>query len=438
MTVLEWASRHQFLALGGLAATAPVIVYAIGLLKKAGESALRMVWDLVLVRKELMDNPTIDIVANYLSRWQGVDFGRTGYRLSPSYISTIEARRTVAYRSTSRASRVLMFGRVPLFLLPATREESPCICFIRWTINWDKFLCEAAKAWDDNLREDHFGVKSHVGRTKGLEDSLKPASCGSSPMPDEAICSNNEDPLNYRKEDLAPPRRKSLLEEMSLSPEMELVIRRIRFWYSHRAWYQKKRIPWKYGCLLYGPPGTGKTSLVRALAGDLGIPIHTFHLASMDDYDFLDAWKRAKRDNVRIVLWEDMDTVFEGRTNRIPGSKLSYTTLLNAIDGIEEEDGLIFIVTTNNINSIDEALGKPRYETNGGKCDGKSTRPGRIDLVVELRDLDYAGRLKMARRILEDEELAQKFAAEGENDTGAQFQDKCRSEAERRLWENAE
>ena len=51
------------------------------------------------------------------------------------------------------------------------------------------------------------------------------------------------------------------------------------------AWHTARGIPWRRGYLIYGPPGTGKTSLVKALAGTLGLDTAVIDLASpkLDD-----------------------------------------------------------------------------------------------------------------------------------------------------------
>ena len=55
-----------------------------------------------------------------------------------------------------------------------------------------------------------------------------------------------------------------------------------------------------------------------------------------------------------------------------------------------------------------------------------STRPGRIDRVLELGELDEAGRRKLASRILEEWPGEwETVIDEGLGDTAAQFQERC-------------
>ena len=111
---------------------------------------------------------------------------------------------------------------------------------------------------------------------------------------------------------------------------------------------------------------------------------------------------------------------------------LSFDCLLNLIDGVENSDGIFLIITTNNLEKIDPALGGI---VNGN---GMSTRPGRIDKLLEFKPLDKTGREKMAKRILGnfDISLWEHLLNEKHEDSGAQFQERCCKLALKMFWEN--
>ena len=44
----------------------------------------------------------------------------------------------------------------------------------------------------------------------------------------------------------------------------------MRWFFASADWYRARGVPLRRGYLLYGPPGTGKSSVIRALASDLG------------------------------------------------------------------------------------------------------------------------------------------------------------------------
>jgi len=79
-------------------------------------------------------------------------------------------------------------------------------------------------------------------------------------------------------------------------------------------------------------------------------------------------------------------------------------------------------------------LGVPRKDkaANGTMI---STRPGRIDRALELKELTEECRLKIAGRILKDSpEHINEIAKNGAGDTGAQFQERCTQIALERYW----
>ncbi len=66
-----------------------------------------------------------------------------------------------------------------------------------------------------------------------------------------------------------------------------------------------------------------------------------------------------------IVLLEDVDCLFVGRSSEDKKTTLSFSGFLNAIDGIASPQGRILIMTTNHIEKLDGALLRP------GRCDHK-------------------------------------------------------------------
>jgi chaperone BCS1 len=119
---------------------------------------------------------------------------------------------------------------------------------------------------------------------------------------------------------------------------------------SSRTWYLDRGIPYRRGYLLYGPPGTGKSSFIQAVAGHLltKVPRRT------------------------VVLLEDVDVAFLNRKQ--PGAdgyasaSVTFSGLLNALDGVASAEERIIFLTTNHVERLDEAL----------------VRPGRVDMTVRL------------------------------------------------------
>lgn len=225
--------------------------------------------------------------------------------------------------------------------------------------------------------------------------------------------------------ELGPPIPKpgEAFNNLALCDEAGSLIEEARHWKASEEWYKSRGIPWRRGWLLYGPPGTGKTALARAVAEDLDLPVYAYDLASMHNSELQAHWTGMLSQVPCMALIEDIDAVFNKRQNVTSRDKqaLTFDCLLNCLDGVERSDGLLVIISTNRMERIDSALGID----NG---DGCSTRPGRIDRVVELNKLNEAGRRKIASRILEEwPQHWETVIDEGTGDTGAQFQERCTS-----------
>jgi SpoVK/Ycf46/Vps4 family AAA+-type ATPase len=119
--------------------------------------------------------------------------------------------------------------------------------------------------------------------------------------------------------------------------------------------------------------------------------------------------------------------VFHGR-EPFGKTTLSFDTVLNQISGMSSANGIFLVVTTNDVTKIDPAMGVSFDD------DGVSTRPGRIDTVIEVGNLDDRGRLAMAKRILRDwPDLIAKLVIKHEDVTPAQFQEICLQAALQRM-----
>jgi chaperone BCS1 len=162
----------------------------------------------------------------------------------------------------------------------------------------------------------------------------------------------------------------------------------------NKDWYKEKGIPWRRGYLLHGVPGGGKTTLIETLAGRFNFNINILDLMNdkLTDQYLIELFASI-RDNSIIVV-EDIDTIFEKRTPTSDKIKITFSGLLNAIDGIASKDGQIIFMTTNNIDVLDDAL----------------KRSGRLDKHIEF---DYASEQQKRKMFLkffkEDELNANKF-----------------------------
>lgn len=140
--------------------------------------------------------------------------------------------------------------------------------------------------------------------------------------------------------------------------------------------YREYGIPYKYNILLEGYPGTGKTSLITAIASELKYNIATISF----DRDLTDKSLFRSLKNMppkTILLLEDIDVLFkERKENDNYKSALSFSGLINGLDGCGSIDKQIIFMTTNYTCNLDCAL----------------KRPGRVDKIIPF---DYCSKAQI-------------------------------------------
>lgn len=136
----------------------------------------------------------------------------------------------------------------------------------------------------------------------------------------------------------------------------------------------------KRGVLLYGPPGSGKTHTVRYLLSTT--PRHTVVLLAGATLQYVGtAAKLARALQPAIVVLEDCDLIAEDRDLGF-GAKPLLFEVLDAMDGLDADADVTFLLTTNRVDAMEHALAQ---------------RPGRVDLAIEVPLPDEAGRLDLLR-----------------------------------------
>lgn len=144
----------------------------------------------------------------------------------------------------------------------------------------------------------------------------------------------------------------------------------------------------KTSALLHGPPGNGKTRFVKYLAKKYCLPI--FIVYFRDDYSNHDIATMFSNIPKRcIVLFEDFDSVFEGRKCIIPNESIKFTfdAILNGLDGVHNDyKQVVFFMTVNDIAKVDDSL---------------RNRPSRFKFVQEFSNPDE----EVRTRILKDATL---------------------------------
>lgn len=145
----------------------------------------------------------------------------------------------------------------------------------------------------------------------------------------------------------------------------------LKWFLSNHAWYKKRGIPYQRGYLFHGTAGNGKTTTAISLATSFGLDLCILNLGSrmMSDETLQEAVAGIP---VRAaLLLEDFDCAFTNRQVKGQGD-LTFSGILNALDGAMSAEGRIAFITTNHVDQIDSAL----------------LRPGRVDRRVQFANPD--------------------------------------------------
>lgn len=164
-------------------------------------------------------------------------------------------------------------------------------------------------------------------------------------------------------------RRRRLDTVVTADDVGEQLVEDLRRFQSRSDWYAQRAIPWRRGYLLFGPPGTGKSSLIRAAASEAKMDLAIIDLSkrNLGDGDLRDALSEAPDDTA--IVFEDIDAAFVGRDRpEHADNTVTFSGILNALDGLASPEGLVVFMTTNRIDDLDPAL----------------IRPGRVDRQFEL------------------------------------------------------
>lgn len=144
-----------------------------------------------------------------------------------------------------------------------------------------------------------------------------------------------------------------------------------------RKLYNKLKVPFKRGYGFYGPPGNGKSSVAYAIADKLKMDLYVVDLKEAGG-NFTKHFGNIPSNSV--VLIEDIDSFYKGR-QCINDNKVNFSTLINALNGVANQENIITVFTTNHIENLDPAL----------------IRDGRCDFKMELKNPS----LKVASEYLE-------------------------------------
>ncbi len=340
---------------------------------------------------------------------------RFGPRQYIGWLLHIPSRRRtqlVAMETVSSGGRIFWCGWKPIWVTREVQSDANIeegvtsrdwnsnglrLLFVRGTFDPDQLVFAAAEHFNSRMesliegelpgrrRHSVCHVYGTAGQPMAQLKARRSDACSPASAYDTRACRQHR-PIGWHESQLGLPSDSgtSAVELLALCEAAQQMVSEARFWKASEDWYRDRTIPWRRGWLLYGPPGTGKNRARPGHRRRSRSPVYVYDLASLTNEEFQSEWGQMLSQVPCMAVFEDVDAVFEGRKN-ITGrdQHLTFDCFLNCLDGIERCDGLLTVITTNRIETVDGALGVP-------DASGYSSRPGRIDRAVYLGPLHDA------------------------------------------------
>lgn len=148
----------------------------------------------------------------------------------------------------------------------------------------------------------------------------------------------------------------STWDDVILDPAMKAnIIKDVEGFFDSRAIYEQYNVPWKRGLILHGTPGCGKTISIKALMNSLqsrdvvSLYVKTLKNCQGEEFSIRTIFEKARKMAPCMLIFEDLDSLVNDKIR-------SY--FLNEVDGLERNDGILMIGSTNHLERLDPGISK--------------------------------------------------------------------------------
>lgn len=147
-------------------------------------------------------------------------------------------------------------------------------------------------------------------------------------------------------------------DDVILDPIMkETLISDVQNFFDSRSLYEEYAVPWKRGIIFHGTPGCGKTISIKALMNSLqkrdppvaSLYVKSFKARAGEEYSIREIFQKARVMAPCLLVFEDLDSLVKDKFR-------SY--FLNEVDGLEDNNGILMIGSTNHLDRLDPGISK--------------------------------------------------------------------------------
>ncbi|THZ95151.1 P-loop containing nucleoside triphosphate hydrolase protein [Aureobasidium pullulans] len=238
------------------------------------------------------------------------------------------------------------------------------ILFACWDYEWSgRWLTCYKFRWVDSgwqIRE-YYAIVTEKGDLKDgrcsfAEDLIKTCGTWTQKLHDEVYV--YEDGNWEKNKALFNAVSKASWDDVIINPAMKSnLIKDIDSFFNARSTYLEYNIPWKRGVIFHGPPGCGKTISIKALMntvrqkGVSNLYVKSFKASGCqsDQASIREIFTKARAVAPALLIFEDLDSLITDELRSF---------FLNEVDGVEDNDGLCIIGSTNHLDRIDTSITK--------------------------------------------------------------------------------
>ena len=167
-----------------------------------------------------------------------------------------------------------------------------------------------------------------------------------------------------------PSEQRTTFDDVAAMEQAKSELQEVVEFLKNPAKFQRLGAQIPKGVLLMGPPGTGKTLLVRATAGEAGVPFYSINgsefiqmFVGVGASRVRDLFRTAKDNAPCILFIDEIDAVGRMRGAGLGGGhderEQTLNQILSEMDGFQQSEAVIVIAATNRPDVLDAALLRP-------------------------------------------------------------------------------
>lgn len=237
--------------------------------------------------------------------------------------------------------------------------------FAKYDYNWDKksFLVYLAHYVENfQVVRNYFVLYQREendlinGQSKAVDALIAAASQYNNDLHEEVLVFDQE--RWTKNKELWKSVQQSTWEDVILDRDLkDVLVLDVQGFFDCKDDYKQFSVPWKRGIILHGLPGNGKTISIKALMHSLSYrpdPIPTLYVKSLagchgPHYAIRQIFVKARQMAPCLLVFEDLDSLITDQVKSF---------FLNEVDGLESNDGIMMIGSTNYLERLDPGISK--------------------------------------------------------------------------------